>query len=82
MNRQPFYKAIDYLFDGKKGKEYPVSSEKENIVQPENQVKLYNHLEIANEYKEYCKGKKRFEIQSFHIWLVETYPDMLFIKRN
>ncbi len=46
------------------------------------QVKLYNHVEIFNEYKEYKKGKKSYEIQSFDLWLVETYPNMLYIKRD
>ena len=50
--------------------------------QEEPQVKLYNHLEIFNEYKEYCKNKKSFERDSFDIWLVQTYPNMLYIKRD
>jgi hypothetical protein len=45
-------------------------------------IKLYNHIEITNEYKEYRKGKKSYEIQDFHIWLLETYPNMLFLKRD
>lgn len=48
----------------------------------EQKLKLYNHVEIFNEYKEYCKGKKSYEKQSFELWLLETYPNMLYIKRD
>lgn len=48
----------------------------------EQPIRMYNHIEIFNEYKEYKKGKKSYEIQSFDLWLLETYPNMLYIKRD
>ena len=54
----------------------------DSSVLEEPPIKLYNHIEITNEYKEYKKGKKSYEIQDFHMWLLETYPNMLFIKRD
>lgn len=45
-------------------------------------IRMYNHVEIFNEYKDYCKGKKSFEKQPFELWILETYPNMLYIKRD
>lgn len=48
----------------------------------EREDDILDHLGIAEEYKEYCKGKKSYDRQDFHLWLLETYPNMLFVKRN
>ena len=71
---------LDKMFIGNKNSSGIVENDLVNRQEPP--IKLYNHIEITNEYKEYRKGKKSYEIQDFHIWLMETYPNMLFLKRD
>jgi len=46
-----------------------------------NEGEVMDHLGIHKEYQEYCKGKKSYDRQTFDMWLLETYPNMLFVKR-
>ena len=63
-------------------KESEMMQEHNQTIIQEPPIRMYNHVEIFNEYKEYKKGKKSYEIQAFDLWLVETYPNMLYIKRD
>lgn len=56
--------------------------ENDLVNRQETPIRMYNHVDIAKEYAEYKKGKKSYDIQEFQLWLLETYPNMLFIKRD
>ena len=71
---------LDKILPAAKSNSEVVTNDLVNRQEPP--IRMYNHVEIFNEYKEYKKGKKSYEIQSFDLWLVETYPNMLYIKRD